>query len=37
MFLGPIDEPKPWDTKGIDKLPAFSEEILAAAYGHGRP
>lgn len=28
MFLGPVEQSKPWDTNGIDGLSSLPEEIL---------
>ncbi|KGN80360.1 leucyl-tRNA synthetase [Porphyromonadaceae bacterium COT-184 OH4590] len=34
MFLGPIEQSKPWDTKGIDGVHRFLKKLWALVYGN---
>ncbi|MDR1879495.1 MAG: leucine--tRNA ligase [Tannerellaceae bacterium] len=34
MFLGPLEQSKPWDTNGIDGVHRFLKKLLALFYGH---
>jgi leucyl-tRNA synthetase len=34
MFLGPLEQSKPWDTNGIDGVHRFLKKLWALFYGH---
>ncbi|MDR1403764.1 MAG: leucine--tRNA ligase [Tannerellaceae bacterium] len=34
MFLGPLEQSKPWDTNGIDGVHRFLKKLLALFFGH---
>ena len=36
MFLGPVDQSKPWDTNGIDGCHRFLKKFWALFYGSGK-
>ena len=36
MFLGPVEQSKPWDTNGIDGCHRFLKKFWALFYGNGR-
>ena len=37
MFLGPVEQSKPWDTNGIDGCHRFLKKFWALFYGNSRP
>src|SRR6185503_8409267 len=37
MFLGPVEQSKPWDTKGIEGVHRFSKKLWRLFYDEQKP